>query len=187
MSMIGASFRSTRAAARALPGLGTRRLRGATLLGVLLACASTAAQAGSCNINAASAINFGTYDPITTTSPVDSAGNILVDCDPTTFGELLFGVPVSISLSRGSSGSYAARTLRQPPASTLQYNLYTTAARTTVWGDGSGGTQTVDGAVGGFLSGQPTPRSFPVFGRIPTGQDPNLGLHSDTITVTITF
>ncbi|HVI59780.1 MAG TPA: spore coat U domain-containing protein [Luteimonas sp.] len=185
MNTIGASSRHPAGMAHNLRS-SRARLAGATLLAAVLACASTAAQAGSCIVSA-SAINFGAYDPITTTSPVDSAGNVQVDCDPTTFGELLFGVQVSISLSRGSSGSYAARTLRQPPASILQYNLYTTAARTTVWGDGNGGTQTVDGAVGGYLSGQPTPRSFPVFGRIPTGQDPNLGLHSDTITVTITF
>jgi len=152
----------------------------------LLACTSLSAWAGDCTITT-SPINFGVYDPITTTAPVDSTGTVRVQCSATDFGELLGGVNVAIALSQGSSGTYAARTLRQAPGSTLQYNLYTTAGRTTVWGNGAGGTNTVGGAVGGLFSGQPSPRSFTIFGRLPAGQDPNLGLHSDTITLTVVF
>lgn len=159
--------------------------RAAMLFG-LLACATTIARAGDCTV-ATSPVMFGSYDPITITAPIDVNGNVRVDCVATTFGEALFGVNVTIALNQGSSGTFAARTMRQAPASILQYNLYTTAARATVWGNGSGGTQTVAGAVGGAFSGQPTPRNFPVFGRLPAGQDPNLGLHSDIITVTVTF
>lgn len=163
-----------------------RRARRLGALAGLLACTSLAAQAGDCTITT-TPINFGVYDPITTTAPLDSTGTVRVQCSATDWLEVLVGVNVSIALSQGSSGSYAARTLRQPPASTLQYNLYTTAARTTVWGNGTGGTGTVGGAVGGVFSGQPSPRSFTIFGRVPAGQDPNIGLHSDTITVTVTF
>lgn len=152
---------------------------------LLLACAATTVQAGDCTVSA-SPISFGTYDPITITGPVDSNGSVRVDCDATTIGEFLFGVNVAIALNQGSSGTYAARTLRQPPSSILQYNLYTTAARTTVWGNGSGGTQTVGGTVGGLFGG-PNPLTFAVFGRVPPGQDPNIGLHSDLITVTVVF
>ena len=162
------------------------RARRLAALAGLLACTSLAVQAGDCTITT-TPINFGVYDPITGSGPVDSTGTVRLQCSATDFGELLVGVNVSIALSQGSSGSYAARTLRQPPGSALQYNLYTTAARTTVWGNGSGGTSTVGGAVGGFFSGQPSPRSFTIFGRVPAGQDPNLGLHSDTITVTVVF
>lgn len=184
MSRIDVAHLRCRAASRRTRGAPARAARTA-LLAVLLAGAG-AAQAGDCMISA-TPISFGPYDPITTATPIDSSGSIRVDCDPTTFGEALFGVFVTISLSQGSSGTYAARTLRQAPASILQYNLYTTAARATVWGNGSGGTQTVGGGVGGIFSGQPTPRSFPVYGRIPAGQDPRLGLHSDTITVAVVF
>ena len=155
-------------------------------LASLLACTSLAVQAGDCTIGT-TPINFGVYDPITGTGPVDSTGTVSVQCRTTTLGELFGGVNVSIALSQGSSGSYAARTLRQPPGSVLQYNLYTSAARTIVWGNGSGGTGTISGTLGGLLTGQPSTRNFTIYGRVPPGQDPNLGLHSDTITVTVTF
>ena len=154
-------------------------------LALLLAGLASAAQAGDCLISA-TPISFGSYDPVTGTGPVDSTGSVRVDCAATSLGELLFGVNVGIALGQGSSGTYAARTLRQAPGSILQYNLYTTAARSTVWGNGAGGTQTVGGAVGGIF-GQPTPRNFPIYGRIPPGKDPHLGPHSDTVTVVVTF
>ena len=162
----------------------SKRLR--ALLAALWAGACLPVQAGDCTISL-SPLAFALYDPIEQTAPLDSSGNVQVACNPTTFAESLFGVQVTIALGTGSSGSYAARTLRQPPSSVLPYNLYTTAARTTVWGNGTGGTGTVGGAVGGIISGQPNPRGFPVFGRIPPAQDPNVGLHSDTIIVTVTF
>ena len=99
--------------------------------------------------------------------------------------EGLFGVSVTVALSQGSSGSYAARTLRRAPSSVLQYNLYTNASRTTVWGNGSGGTGTMGDSMGAWF--QPNSRTFTIHGRVPAGQDPALGLHTDTITVTVTF
>lgn len=171
-------------AATAGPRLWLQLWRMSMLIALLL-CASAVARAGDCTISA-SPIAFGLYDPIDGAAPVDATGGVQVDCQPTTFGELLFGVNVAIALSQGSSGSYAARTLRLGTASQLQYNLYTTAARVNVWGNGSGGTQTVGGTVGGIF-GAPTPRTFSVFGRIPPGQDVGVGVHTDTITVTVVF
>jgi len=162
------------------------RARRLAALAALLACASLAARAGDCTVSA-TPINFGAYDPITITTPRESSGTVRVQCRATDFLEGLFGVNVDIALSPGSSGTYAARTLRQGADSVLRYNLYTSAALTTVWGNGGGGTATVGGAVGGLFSGQPSPRSFTIYGRIPVAQDPRLGLHSDTITVTVAF
>lgn len=150
----------------------------------LLASASLAARAGDCTIST-TPINFGSYDPITLSAPLDSTGNVRVQCSATDWGEALFGVNVTVALNQGSSGSYAARTLRRAPGSTLQYNLYTNASRTIVWGNGSGGTGTAGGTVAGLF--QPNFRNFTIYGRIPPGQDPSLGLHTDTITVTVTF
>jgi spore coat protein U-like protein len=164
-----------------------RRVRFA--LAAVLCMASAAARAGDCTLSTVP-INFGSYDPIEAFADNDSSGAVTLDCDPTEpdeFFEELFGVWVQIELGPGSSGTYAARTMRQPPSSVLQYNLYTTAARTTVWGDGTGGTATVSGAVGGWFSGQPNPRTFGVYARLPPAQDPSAGLHTDTITVRVTF
>jgi len=68
-------------------------------------------------------------------------------------------------------------------ASTLNYNLYLDAARTTIWGDGTGGTQN-------FFVRNPTNNqdvSIPLYGRIPAGQSTSAGNYSNTLTVTINF
>jgi len=80
-------------------------------------------------------------------------------------------------------------------ANMLQYNLYLNAARTTVFGDGSGGTQTATcvtgitafGCVGSNPSGPGRRATLPFYGRIPAGQDAAAGLYSDTVQVTIVF
>ncbi|WP_181952577.1 Csu type fimbrial protein [Vulcaniibacterium gelatinicum] len=162
---------------------GMRRARVA--LAALLCAGAGIARAAECSLST-QPINFGTYDPIELFAPIDSFGAVRVGCTLTTFGELFFGVVVQVRLGTGSSGTYAARTLRQPPASVLQYNLYTSAARTTVWGDGTGGTAAVSGTVGGFFGG-PNPRTFTVYARLPPGQDPSVGPHSDTVTVEVWF
>ena len=58
----------------------------------------------------------------------DSTSTIGVNCTGTT--------PYSIDLDVGSGGgSFVNRTLANGTGGTLIYNLYTTAARTVVWGD----------------------------------------------------
>lgn len=164
-------------------GYSARRgfVRRGGALALLLACVPV--QAGDCTISVVP-VSFGDYDPITQTQPVDATGSITADCTPDR-NEKAFGVFVTIALGTGF-GSYAARMMRSGTA-LLQYNLFTDAPRTTVWGDGSGGTGRMSGEVGGNRTGQPNPRTFPVFGRIPAGQDPAAGVYGDTVTVTVTF
>jgi spore coat protein U-like protein len=65
----------------------------------------------------------------------------------------------------------------------LNYNLYLNAARTTIWGDGTGGTQEFTDHT------PPFGRSIvvPIYGRIPALQDVSVGSFSNTITVTYQF
>jgi spore coat protein U-like protein len=66
----------------------------------------------------------------------------------------------------------------------LAYNLFREAARVTVWGDGSGGTQVV--TVGD--SGPPgNPVTVTIFGRVPAGQWVAAGTYADTLVLTIEF
>jgi spore coat protein U-like protein len=112
---------------------------------------------------------FGTYDPFAS-APLDAAGAVNFQC---TAG------PVPVFISAGNSGTYSARAMRSGTA-ILSYNLYTNAARTLIWGDGTGGTS--------YLSAQPgRPRSLPVFGRIPALQDAGPGAYADTLVVTFNF
>jgi spore coat protein U-like protein len=133
----------------------------------------------SCDVSA-TALPFGVYNPASS-SPRDASGTITVTCEVTLFGLL---ASWSISLSPGSSASYAPRRLASGPA-TLNYNIYTNAARTTVWGNGSGTTVTVSDSVA--LSIGTTTRHYTMYGRIPSFQDSKAGSYSDSIVVTLMY
>lgn len=127
----------------------------------------------------ASVANFGAYSPFDAAA-LDGVGNARVTCTG------LIGLLVSydIQLSRGASGSYAARSMSNG-IHALSYNLYTSAARATVWGDGSGGSSTVsDGYLLAILT---TVRDYPVYGRIGAGQNVSPGAYADTIVVTVNY
>ena len=94
--------------------------------------AVTATVVSNCFINSASAMAFGSYTPGTTvgSANVDQTSTILVRCSNTT--------PYGIGLNEGSAtgSTFAPRLLKSTTAtaSTLEYNLYTDAARSTnVW------------------------------------------------------
>ena len=91
---------------------------------------------------------------------------------------------VALNIGTGSGASFANRVLTNPsPAGTMNYNIYTTSARTTVWGDGTGTTATVPGTGTGAL------QTLTVFGQIPAGQTATVtpGNYTDTVTITVTF
>jgi spore coat protein U-like protein len=66
---------------------------------------------------------------------------------------------------------------------TLNYNLYRDSTRSTIWGDGTGGTQA-------YTQSNPQLNRnirVDVFGRIPAGQDVTAGSYTATVTATIFF
>ena len=125
----------------------------------------------------ATGVAFGSYNPISPT-PDDGTGSITVVCHPNDHGP-------QVALSAGNSGSFATRNLRNGSTS-LGYNLYTSAARNIVWGNGSGGSDTVTLSGGTVNHGQ---RTFirDIFGRIPTAQQVAAGVYNRSIMVTVTF
>lgn len=152
-----------------------------TAVFALALLASPLLHAGGCFVSATS-VAFGSYNEFAP-SPTDSVGNVSVTFHGTA-GET---VAYTIQLSAGSSGSYTSRRMR--PAGHhyggLNYNLYTTAARTLVWGDGSGGSVTVNDAY--TLTGKQVTRNYPVYGRIFARQKARVGTYSDYIVVTLSF
>jgi len=111
---------------------------------LLLACSSSRAYAllQSCSVSA-TALTFGSYDPSSATAR-DSTGTITVTCTATVLG---ISASWDILLSTGSSPSFTPRRMFNG-GNSMQYNLYTNAARTQVWGDGTGGTAKVLNAAG---------------------------------------
>lgn len=137
------------------------------LLAMALAIVAQEAGAVQCSLSL-QGVNFGTYDTFSNQS-LDSTGRVDVTCD--------ISAPYSISLSPGG-GSYATRSMTDG-AHTFNYNLYTDATYTIVWGDGTGSTATVGG------SG--TTAIHTVYGRIPARQNAHMGTYFDSITVTVSF
>ncbi|MBE1529902.1 spore coat protein U-like protein [Sphingopyxis sp. OAS728] len=131
----------------------------------------------SCTVSA-TGVAFGSYNTLAA-SPNDAAGSVRVVCT------LLLDLAGSftVDLSPGASNNYAGRTLRNGTNS-LVYNLYTNAARTQIWGNGTGSSLRVTQSFAGLLL---VDRTIPVYGRIPARQNARAGAYSDTIIVTVTY
>jgi len=143
---------------------------------------STPSRADSCTVSATTH-SFGAYDTITAT-PATSA--ITVTCTHTNNPAVRFDYTIALS---SGPGSYAARSMTGT-TDTLTYNLYTTLAHSSVWGDGSSGTSTVSASLnvpGG--AGRSASAVHTVFGLIPAPQNVEPGAYSTVtpITVTITY
>lgn len=127
--------------------------------------------AAGCTVSSVSPIAFGLYDVFKAT-PTDGAGAIRYQCsgNPT----------VMISLS----GMIAGPTREMSSGSErLNYNVYTDAARTTLFGDDTFGASSL--LVGQIKnSGQQTTNFY---GRVPAGQDVAAGAFSATLVVTLNF
>ena len=154
----------------------------ATLACAGLVLASTA-HADSCTVSATT-LAFGGYDTI---NALNGTSTITVTCTHTNNPAVRFDYVVALS---SGPGSYASRQLTGT-GDTLSYNLYTSAAMTTVWGDGvTAGTATVAGSfvVGGGVGRSGTDTQT-VYGRIGAAQNVLPGAYSTAspITVTITY
>jgi len=150
----------TRVAARLLCGL------------VLLFLWTGRVEAAHCTISTTS-VSFGSYDVFAST-PTDTTGTVSVTCTG--------NADVTITLTKGSSSTFNPRMLGGG-ADTLNYNLYKDAARTSIWGDGTGSTSTYTQV------GVPnnTAQNLTIYGRIPAAQDVRAGTYTDSVTVNIDF
>jgi spore coat protein U-like protein len=138
----------------------------------------TAAIPANCLIDSSGDMPFGSYDP-TSGSNLDMRSNLVARCTRST--------PFTIALSQGGGASFSPRTMASAGANTdqLNYNLYTSAAYATIWGDGTSGTSTQGGTGAGILAAAAVTRS--VYGRLFASQDVSTDTYSDTITVTMTY
>jgi len=152
-----------------------RRLFLAALgIGLALAAAQPAVAAAKCTITTASNVAFGTYD-VFSASPLDTTGVVQISCNGA-------AQTITVDLSRGNAPTYSPRYMLKG-SEQLNYNLYLDAARTLIWGDGTGGTSVygpVDPPNGVNVN-------LTIYGRIPAGQDLTAGAYADTIVATINF
>jgi spore coat protein U-like protein len=126
----------------------------------------TANVVGTCTIDAAT-LAFGDYDPLLGR---DAEGTVTVRCT--------HGTDYSIGLG----GTNADRAMSGPNGDTLNFDLYTDAARIEAWENATtvGGTATI--AAGGLTAYTET-----VYGRIPAGQQVSTGAYNGTVAMTVDF
>lgn len=139
----------------------------------------TASVTANCTISTVG-ISFGDYDPVVVNAgtALDSNGSVTVACTN--------GAGTNIGMDQGSNAagtSTPAVPERQMAgtATPMRYDLYQDSGYATVWGDA--GTP----AVLGYTSTGFAPSTFTIYGRIPAGQDVEVGAYTDTVTATITF
>ena len=129
--------------------------------------------ASNCLVTAAP-LAFTDYDA---SGPVDGSANLSVRCST--------GTPYTIKLGNGANGTIAQRLLKSG-SNQLEYNLFTDAARGTIWGN------TVGATVGGSGRGMSInmANTHTVFGTIANSdanQDAPTGLYTDSVAVTVEY
>jgi spore coat protein U-like protein len=93
-----------------------------------------------------------------------------------------------VALDAGSGGVSVTQRQMVFGAYKLQYGLYTSASRTTVWGDGTISSAVVAGIGKGLANGEAITET--VYGRLPdsvANQNLPPGVYTDIVRVTITY
>jgi spore coat protein U-like protein len=156
-----------------------RRLPAAAALLWAAALSTAPAGAAECSVQA-SAVDFGVYDSFAPT-PADSVGTVAVSCSGFA-GET---IAYRIRIGTGGSGVFSPRAMSDATTWRLLYNLYVNAARTLVWGDGTGASRIVSDAY--VLPSRGIARTYPVYGRMPGRQHVAPGSYTDTLVVTLDY
>lgn len=153
------------------------------LLGTLIGGVATADQianmtvsanvVAACQLTSVPTIAFGVLNP---TANNDAQGNISWVCTN--------GFNTEIRLDGGNTGLINGREMSDGATGTLDYQLYTDAGRTVVFGDGTTGN---DVQVTGI--GYATPQNVTVYGRVlqADAAAATAGAYTDTVDVTIIF
>lgn len=163
------------------------RAAGTMLIALVSVCGATSASAGTAvtTLNVSATV---TANCTVTSSPlafpnvntlsganVDGTGGLSISCTN--------GTPWSASsgVGAGTGASYGSRRMTAG-ANQLSYNLYTDAARSTVWGDDSGTTDLIGGTGTGLA------QAVTIYGRVGLGQTSvPAGNYTDTVSVTVTY
>lgn len=121
-----------------------------------------------CSFSIAQNLNFGVYNPVQSGDNLSSS-NISITCNPT--------ATYTIKLSPGNSNQFSNRYMSGTTGDLLSYNLYIDSGRTSIFGDGTGGTA--------YIS--TTNTNSNIFAKIPQLQNVAAGAYSDNITLNLTF
>lgn len=125
----------------------------------------------SCIINSAGNLNFPDTGVIA--ANVDATSTLSVQCTSTT------PYNIGLNIGTGTGATVAVRKMTSGGA-TINYSLYSDAARSAVWGDTIGNNTVASTGTGAA-------QSFTIYGRVPPQGTPAPATYTDTITVTVTY
>lgn len=134
----------------------------------------TAAVGANCTISTA-AVAFPAYDPVVANASAndDGTGSVIITCTR--------GTTATIGLGTGLNVSAGQMRMKDATTDYLNYALYQDAGRATVWGNSGAGL------LSPVAAPDKNPRTFTVYGRIPSGQDVPAGSYTDTVVATVNF
>lgn len=119
-------------------------------------------------------LSFGSTGVLT--GNVDATSTVKVTCTT--------GAPYNIGLDAGANESTAddvtTRRMTDGSSHYVNYSMFTTAGRGTVWGN-TVSTNTVGS------TGTGSEQAFTVYGRVPAQTTPQAGDYADLVTVTVTY
>ena len=138
----------------------------------------TASVASNCNITTTN-MAFGAFTGV---ADLVGTATVGVRCSKGT------GFTVTLSPGTTAGATFAQRLLSDGGANTLQYNLFSDAAYTNIWGDGTASTDAYSATGTGLsVAGQ---FNRTVYGKLPnnsTNQDAQVGSYSDTIVASVVY
>lgn len=134
----------------------------------------TATVVNSCVVTATE-LAFGSITPTSEATVVGKSSNISVTCSN--------AAPYTVSVGFGANGGTAANRFMKNSANAdkLAYNIYTEAAYTNVFGDGTDSSKTVG------LTGTGVAQTIPVYGKLLQNQFVSAGTYADTLTVNVAY
>ena len=121
---------------------------------------------------AATPLAFGSYD--VAGGAVNISSTVSVTCTGNS------SYTIALGAGSGSGATFATRKMTFG-ANTLNYSIYTDSARSSVWGDGTSGSNTVAG------TGTLGVTTHTAYGSIPAAQPANAGAYSDIVSITLNY
>jgi spore coat protein U-like protein len=134
----------------------------------------TAAVGANCTI-ATAPVAFPAYDPVVANASTndDGTGSVIITCTR--------GSTATIGLGLGLNVSGSQMRMKDATTDYLNYALYQDSGRATVWGNSGAGL------LSPVAAPDKNPRTFTVYGRIPSAQDVPAGSYTDTVVATVNF
>jgi spore coat protein U-like protein len=128
----------------------------------------------NCTVTAGT-LAFGSYDPViaNASSNLDASGTFTIACTKNASG---------VTIDVGQGGNYSSGRRMAASGNYLSYQMYSDAARTSIWGSTSGGS-----VVNMSAPVSKAAVTYTVYGRIAGGQDVPAGSYSDTVVATVNF